>query len=529
MLSETVARFPRRPAVLWAEGQWNYTEFSREITKMAKGFLSLGLTMGSHAALWTDPTPRAVTAFFALQRIGAVVVLLNTCLKGGEIEKQLMCSDAEFVVLEGEEKAQSLLEACRSGREACFDEGSLCLGQTVRVRTVVLSELPEEPEWPEPIPEADPDAVAMMLFTSGTTSANYKVVCSSGAQLAGSGHMKAGDMGADETDVICCALPMFHTFCINCNILTAAASGACLVLPPDRHSETVLTYIERYRCTMLTAVPSVYLTLIARPDLRPERVASLRCGIVGGAYCSPEQFCAIERKLGMTLLPGLGQSEVIAGVTIASPEESLEVRSTTLGHFVDRLEGRIVGHEVPMGEGDTQAGEIQVRGPMVMLGYYENGKVVPAVDEDGWLHTGDLGWQDAAGNIHYAGRIKDIIIRGGENIMPSEIEAALSGDARISCCKAVGIPDEHYGEVPCICIVPAGGAALNEAQVQDALCRRLAAFKVPKFVLFFSKFPYTNTGKINCKKVAAIARSAILGVCPSQHSQSEKVKVPQNA
>ena len=511
MLSETVAKYPQRPAVRWADGCWSYAEFDREITKMAKGFLSLGLTIGSHAALWTEPSPRAVAAFFALQRIGAVVILLNTCLKGGEIEKQLMCSDAEYVILEGEEKAQSFLEACRSGREASFAEGELFLGQTIRVKTVLLSQLPDEPAWAQSMPAPEPNAVAMMLFTSGTTSAKYKVVCSSGAQLASSGRMKADDMRMTEEDVVCCALPMFHTFCINCNILASAASGACLILPPDRHSETTLTYIERYRCTMLTAVPSVYLTLIARPDLRPERVASLRCGIVGGAYCSPEQFRTIESKLGMTLLPGLGQSEVIAGVTIASPEESLEVRSTTLGHFVDRLEGRIVGHEVPMGEGDTQAGEIQVRGPMVMLGYYENGKVVSAVDEDGWLHTGDLGWQDAAGNIHYAGRIKDIIIRGGENIMPSEIEAVLSRDARISCCKAVGIPDDHYGEVPCICIVPGSGAALSEAQVRSAMCQRLAAFKVPKFILFFSKFPYTNTGKINCKKVAAIARQAILG------------------
>lgn len=511
MLSETVAKYPERPAVRWAGGCWSYAEFDREITRMAKGFLSLGLTIGSHAALWTDSSPRAVAAFFALQKIGAVVIMLNTCLKGGEIEKQLMCSDTEYVILEGQEKARSFLEACRSGREAGVEEGELCLGQTVRVKTVVLSQLPDEPSWFQPMPVPGPDAVAMMLFTSGTTSANYKVVCSSGAQLASSGRMKADDMCMTEEDVVCCALPMFHTFCINCNLLASAASGACLILPPDRHSETTLTYIERYRCTMLTAVPSVYLTLIARPDLRPDRVASLRCGIVGGAYCSPEQFRAIEGKLGMALLPGLGQTEVIAGITIASPTESLEVRSSTLGHFVDRLEGRIVGHEVPMGEGDTQAGEIQVRGPMVMLGYYENGKVVSAVDEEGWLHTGDLGWQDAAGNIHYAGRIKDIIIRGGENIMPSEIEAVLSGDVRVSCCKAVGIPDEHYGEVPCICIVPGSGAALSEDQVRDAMCQHLAAFKVPKFILFFSKFPYTNTGKINCKKVAAIARQAILG------------------
>lgn len=215
MLSETVAKYPQRPAVRWADGCWSYAEFDREITKMAKGFLSLGLTIGSHAALWTEPSPRAVAAFFALQRIGAVVILLNTCLKGGEIEKQLMCSDAEYVILEGEEKAQSFLEACRSGREAGFAEGELYLGQTVRVKTVLLSQLPNEPAWARPMPAPDPNAVAMMLFTSGTTSANYKVVCSSGAQLASSGRMKADDMRMTEEDVVCCALPMFHTFCIN--------------------------------------------------------------------------------------------------------------------------------------------------------------------------------------------------------------------------------------------------------------------------------------------------------------------------
>ena len=175
MLSETVAKYPQRPAVRWADGCWSYTEFDREITKMAKGFLSLGLTIGSHAALWTEPSPRAVAAFFALQRIGAVVILLNTCLKGGEIEKQLMCSDAEYVILEGEEKAQSFLEACRSGREASFAEGELFLGQTIRVKTVLLSQLPDEPAWAQSMPAPDPNAVAMMLFTSGTTSANYKV------------------------------------------------------------------------------------------------------------------------------------------------------------------------------------------------------------------------------------------------------------------------------------------------------------------------------------------------------------------
>jgi len=475
---------------------------------MAGKLLALGVTAGSHVAFWTEPTPWSVTAFFAVQRLDAVLVMLNTCLKGQELEKQLRCSEADYLIVEDTTRQSVLLDVCRKGNTARLEGGVLHLGDSLNVRTIVLSELEAEAPLP-PDPEPDEKRPAMMLFTSGTTSSEYKVVCSSGVQLANSGRMKAKDMRITETDVVCCALPMFHTFCINCNILACAASGASLVLPPDRHSKTLLTYIRRYQCTILTAVPSVYLTLAGRSRRENAGTDSLRRGIVGGAYCPPDQFREIETGLGITLLPGLGQTEVIGGITIASPDESLEVRSTTLGHFVDRLEGRL-WFDPLAGEPDRpEIGEIHVRGPMVMLGYYQHGKIDPAVDADGWFHSGDLAWSDADGNLHYAGRIKDLIIRGGENIMPSEIEQTLSGDARIAGCKAVGVPDEHYGEVPCVCIIPRAGAKLTEDEIRQLMSARLAAYKVPKYVLFFQQFPYTSTGKISCKKLAVLAEQKI--------------------
>lgn len=501
LLSETAARFPTRPAILCEGMCWNYAEFDAVTSRMARGFLALGLTVQSHVALWTDATPQAVFAFFALQKIGAVAIMLNTCLKGVEIEKQLRSAEVEYLLVENDQKMEAFLS--RYTDRAPGD--SLQPGE-IQLKPVILSHLPVEKEE-TPLPETAPDSMALMLFTSGTLSANYKVVCSSGFHLANGGRLKAFDMGLTEQDVICSALPMFHTFCINCNIMAAAASGACLVFPADRHSQTLLDCIERHRCTILTAVPSIYLSLIGRADLSLERVKSLRCGIVGGSYCAPEQFCAIERKLGMTLLPGLGQTEVVAGITVGYRHDSLQTRANTLGHFVKHLEGRIEGEE--KGTPDApHIGEIQVRGSMVMMGYY-NERTDTVIDSEGWLHTGDLGWRDKNDNIHYAGRIKNIIIRGGENIFPSEIEVVLYSEPDVAECKAVGVPDDHYGEVPCLCVVLRPGATLTEDDIRSKLKARLAEYKIPKYILFFPSLPYTNTGKINCKKVSDMAQKAI--------------------
>lgn len=509
LLAETAARFPDRPAIQSQTDCWTYTRLLEETERMAGRLLALGIVPGSHVAFWTEPDPQSVTAFFAVQRLGAVAIMLNTCLKGRELKKQLRCSDAAYLILEDTARQAALIDACRSGATATMADGVLRLGRSVAVRTIVLSQLVGDGVELPPPPEPSREKPAMLLFTSGTTSSEYKVVCSSGVQLANSGRMKAEDMRITETDIVCCVLPMFHTFCINCNILASAASGACLVLPPDRHSKTLLSYIRQYRCTILTSVPSVYLTLVDRARQEAVRIDSLRCGIVGGAYCPPDQFRTIERELGMTLLPGLGQTEVIGGITIAAPEEALEVRATTLGHFVDRLEGRIWVEPQGAEPDNPGIGEIQVRGPMVMLGYYRHGRIEPVLDEDGWFHTGDLGWSDPEGNIHYAGRIKDLIIRGGENIMPSELEQTLSSEPRVACCKAVGVPDSHYGEVPCMCIVPRQEAELDRDTVLSLMSDQLAGFKLPKYVLFFQQFPYTSTGKINCKKLAAIAEQKI--------------------
>lgn len=510
LLSETADRFPDRPAICCESGTWNYSQFNDAVQQMSGKLVCAGLTAKSRAALWAEATPQSVFAFFALQNLGVTVVMLNTCLRGPELEKQLRCSDAQYLVVESPEQRAVLLAPWQNECKAGAEKDRLWLDETTGVRILTLSELPDEKDPLQALwPGVNPQDIALMLFTSGTTSGMYKVVCSSGVQLANAGRMKAADIGITERDVICCAIPMFHIFCINCNMLAAVASGACLVLPPDRHSKTLLAYIKRYHCTILTAVPSIYMTLIERLGGDFEQVKSLRRGVIGGAYCSPETFCEIEKSLGLTLLSGLGQTEVSAGITMSSPTDSLQVRSTTLGRFVDRLDGRIWNGEKPSDGTAAQVGEIQVRGPMVMLGYYANGDVLPAVDEDGWFHTGDLGWCDTEGNIHYAGRIKDIIIRGGENIMPSEIEQVIAKDPRVASCKAVGIPDAHYGEVPCICIVLHDGAQLGEHEVRSILCQHLAPFKVPKHVLFFPAFPYTNTGKINRKKIAEMAKQAI--------------------
>lgn len=504
-----------RPAVRCRDEVWTYQEMEALTNRLAAGLLALGLEPGRHVAFWADATPNAVFTFYALQKVGAVTVMLNTCLEESELQKQISAADVDFLVVGDSWKGKRFVADYPEVVSAFPAERGLYIGSVERTAWPTYTQAAEAGGAPEAerlqtlFRQVRPEAMAMMLFTSGTTG-EYKVVCSTGFHLVNGGLLKASSMEMTADDVVCCAIPMFHIFCIDVNIMAALLAGACLALPEDRHTKTVLNCIQRMGCTVLSAVPSTFLSLVGRPDFDRYDVSTLRTGIIGGAGCSPRQFCEIERKLGFTLLPGLGQSEVAAGVAVGRLTDSLETRSTTVGHFAPFIEGRLVPVNDEANQNGHPVGEIYVRGPMLMTGYYRRPELTAqTIDKDGWLHTGDLGWLDEAENLHLAGRIKDIIIRGGENIMPSELEQTLSGEPEIASCKAVGVPDEHYGEVPCICIVLREGAELNRDEVLARMSGALAAFKIPQYVLFFQQFPYTSTGKINCKKLEAMAEKRI--------------------
>ncbi|MBQ3326754.1 MAG: AMP-binding protein, partial [Clostridia bacterium] len=275
-------------------------------------------------------------------------------------------------------------------------------------------------------------------------------------------------------------------------------------LPASRHTGDLLTLIQTEHCTVFSTVPALFDAILRREDFEEWDLSSLRTGFIGGSLCPPELFEEIEHRFGYTLLSSLGQTEANAGITTAFPTDPLSERAKTVGHVMDHMELRLAkpGTNDPVEPGGS--GEIMIRGYNVMKGYYNDPESTSAVlTEDGWLHTGDMAYLNENGNLVLTGRMKELIIRGGENISPLEIETVLRGDPMVADCKAVGVPDRHYGEEICLCVVP--GEGCSEEAVLEKLRASLAYYKIPKYFLEVPEIPKTATGKIRSEELREYA------------------------
>lgn len=518
LLLRTAQKYPSRPAVWHAGKSWSYTQLVRRVRRFAAIFAALGVQKGSRVALWAEPEPDVVAAFYALEWVGAQAVMVNTSLGADELgqmlrtaQVQILCAGAGYRVV------GCLADGCETALRGTPVRAVYTVGERSAGRADALSAVVPPRGACKAARQLAcavvPQDTAVLLFTSGSTSAP-KAVLSSHFSRVNSGIQQARDMGVSCVDSFCMAMPMFHCFCMSVNLFASLAAGACLCIPRDRHTESILQTVEQRRCTVLSSVPTMYRALLANPHFSKARTASLRTGIIGGANYPPEMFAAIEQGLGsgFTLLSSLGQTECTAGLTVCGMDDPLSVRSTTVGHFMDHVEGKIAdlttGAPLPAGH----VGEICVRGYLVMQGYCGSPELTSQVlDRDGWLHTGDLGALDAAGYITLAGRLRELIIRGGENISPCEIERVLAALPQAAECKVVGVPDEHFGEEICAVVVCAPGCALTAQEVRACAAARLAYYKVPRYVLFWPSLPRTSTGKTDIKAVAARAARETAG------------------
>lgn len=503
LLHQTARRYGTRTA-LWYQGEsWTYAQMEERVEAIAQRLLALGVKKGAHVGIWGEASAETIFTYYAIQLIGGVAVMINTSLEREELLEALKLARVEFLCVGAfyKEKRElgllcGMLQTQMSLRAIWTDQENSDLASLAWMAEPVDRQTLRAAE--EQVSPAD---TAVILFTSGSTS-RPKAVMSSHYSRVNSGIQQAGDLRAGPEDRFCLVMPIFHCFCISVNLMAAMASGGCLCIPRDRHTASILDAIETCGCTVLSAVPTMYHAMISSPSFRAERVATLRTGIIGGAYYPPELFETIEHTLGFTLLSSLGQTECTAGLTVCGMDDPLEVRSRTVGHFMDHVEGKIADRKTGKALPPGQRGEICVKGYLVMQGYYGQPQQTASVlDEEGWLHTGDLGVLDEAGNITLAGRIRELIIRGGENISPSEIEVALSRIPAVDCCKVVGVPDPHYGEEICACIQCKPGRKLDVEQVRETLSRHLAYYKIPKYVLFWKRLPLTSSGKISLRQL----------------------------
>lgn len=352
----------------------------------------------------------------------------------------------------------------------------------------------------------------MILMTSGSTGGPKPVLTTHASRVC-TARAQAEAIAADENDRFCSALPMYHCFSLTATILAALSVGACVCFSIDHHTSHVLQVIEEEQCTVLNAVPSLYAALVRRVQAENRQIRSLRVGVIGGSVYREELFLQACESLNFRLLPSLGQTEATGGITIGSLDDPPEIAAATLGHFFPHIEGCIMSEEkvpVPLGT----PGEICIRGVGVMQGYYHSPELTRAViDPDGWLHTGDIGWQDGGQHIHYCGRIKELIIRGGENVSPYEIEQIFLQDPRIRQVKVVDVPDDYYVEEICACIICERGASVADQDLREAVAKKLAPFKIPRYILRFEEFPRKSSGKLDIQALRELAAVRVRASC----------------
>ena len=500
LLRETASKYPDRPALQTRNLTLTYKQFDDVVDITARRLLSLGIKKGQHIGTLCEAVPEQIILFYALARIGAANVMFNTSLSASELKRLVRRSEISFIFVGEGYKGTSFPKNIIKIAPDCPALGGIMFigpGDPMGLDRLADVEPADEQLLFEAERAVDPMDTAQLLFTSGTSS-RPKIVQNNHYSRVNCGRFQAKDLAATEKDVFLGALPTFHCFSISVNVMASCAAGACLFLPESRKTSVLLSAIRDFKCTIFSSVPTLFFAIIQRPDFKNWDVSSVRAGFIGGSGCSVKSFVSIEQAFGMTLLSSLGQTEATGGITTSNLSDPVELRASTVGHMMDFVEGKIVsitdGSDCALGEN----GEICVRGYVVMQGYYNTAEETAAViDKDGWLHTGDCGYFLDDGYLRLTGRVKDLIIRGGENISPAEIEELVRMKFRPYRCRAIGIPDKVFGEEICLCLVPGESFDAGKYEIRSFLEEHLSYYKVPKYIEFFKSFPANATGKID--------------------------------
>lgn len=504
-LKERAEATPDIQGVGYRDYQYTWKEADEISDFLAVRYLKKGIGHGSHAAIWSVNSPNLVFCLFALFKIGAVATMINTCYKEKEMEGILRDNDIEYLFY-----GYGCKEVCfRDVLDRIPVDGLPCLKEQIKLEEDPQNKWYQRENFPAALSPEDkslldqakagvkPEDTACILFTSGTTS-RPKGVMLSHYSLVNNAAAIASQMHWNSNDKICISVPMFHCFGITSGILASISCGAAAHLVKYYKTLEVLNQIQKYRCTILNGVPTMFLAMLRNKN-RPEfDISSLHSGVIAGSPILPAEYLEICRELKIEHLQvSYGQTESSPCVTISDYQDTLERKSTTVGKMIDDIELEIRdltdGRILKTGE----PGEIVTRGYHVMKGYYNRPKATSqALDSEGWLHTGDVGYLDEDGYLHVTGRLKEMIIRGGENISPAEIENCIIGMPEVEEVKVIGIPAEVLQEEIAACVIPKEGATLDPEQVIAYVKARLSNYKVPKYVLTFQSFPLNASCKV---------------------------------
>jgi len=505
--------------------RFTWKEFNQRVDNMAKGLLSIGVKPGSHVGIWATNVPDWLTFLYAGAKIGAVLVTINTNYKQHELEYIVDNADIDTLcitegVFDGSyidmvyEMAPELRTSQRGYlkssrfpklRNVIFIGQEKFRGMYNTPEVLLLGKNVSDETLTEIKKSVSCYDVVNMQYTSGTTGFPKGVMLTH-YNIANNGFFTGEAMKFTRDDKLCICVPLFHCFGITLATMNCLTHGSTQVMVERFDPLVVLASVHKERCTALYGVPTMFIAELNHPMFNMFDVSSLRTGIMAGALCPIELMRQVTDKLHITYITSVyGLTESSPGMTHSVLEDSFEARCTTVGKEYPFTEVKIVNPETGQECGVGEQGEICCRGYLVMKGYYKNPQATKEViDEDGWLHSGDLGVKDADGYYRITGRIKDMIIRGGENIYPREIEEFLYHLNGVKDIQVVGIPSVKYGEQVGAFIIPQEGVNLEPEEVRDFCRGKIARHKIPKYIFFVDAFPLTGSGKIQKFKLKDI-------------------------
>lgn len=520
VLSETTRAFPQRDAIIDQGCKISYQELNERVNQLARGLIELGVRKGEKVGLWMPNVPKWVIAYFAIARIGAVVVPMNTRYKSHEVHYILQNSEATTLFMadtfvgidyrkmigEVRENLPGLKHIIVSGEKGSdmhtFDE-------VVALGTSHLDD--GKIDKREAI--CDPRDNVFILYTSGTTG-NPKGAMLSHHNIAENARQVTQVLHTSEKDTFLLAVPFFHCFGCVMGIMGAITWGASLVPMSVFKAKEALELIEEEEVSILYGVPTMFVLELeeyrkGKDDGSQYDVSSLRTGIMAGAPCPVEVMRGTMEELGCNVSIAYGLTEASPVITMTGFDDSLERRVETVGKALPGIEVKITDDDrwsLPPGE----MGELTCRGYNVMLGYYKMpGKTAEVIDEEGWLYSGDLATVDEEGYVKIVGRKKDMLITGGFNVYPAEIEEYLFTHPKVQNVSVVGVPDKVMGEVAIAHIIPREGMTIDPQEIVDYCMGKIANFKVPRYVEIVDEFPITQSGKIQKFRLREVAKEAL--------------------
>jgi fatty-acyl-CoA synthase len=507
VLSDTTAAFPERHAIIDENGSLTYEQLNERVDRLARGLIELGVGKGEKVGLWMPNISQWVIGYFAVARIGAVVVPMNTRYKPHEVRYILENSEATTLFMvdtfagidylpmvdEVRSKLPNLKHAIVVGKKGrdmhTFDEvealGALHLNDGKITEREAM---------------CNPQDNMFILYTSGTTG-NPKGAMLSHHNIAENGKQVTEVLHATEEDTFLLAVPFFHCFGCVMGITGAVTWGASIVPMTIFKAKEALELVEKHKVSVLYGVPTMFVLELeeyrkGKDDGSTYDVSSLRTGIMAGAPCPVEVMRGVMEELHCNVSIAYGLTEASPVITMTRFDDSIERRVETVGRALPGIEVKIADEDRrPVAA--NEMGELACRGYNVMMGYYKMpDKTAEAIDEEGWLYSGDLATMDAEGYVKIVGRKKDMLITGGFNVYPAEIEEYLFTHPKVQNVSVVGVADDVMGEVAVAYIIPKEGATIDPQEIVDYCTGEIANFKVPRYVAIVDEFPMTQSGKI---------------------------------